>query len=249
MPATTFKNVSASSTDSIVIAAITDRVIRVFGLALECGAVSTIIVFNSKSSSSSTPISMNMSLGPYGSLVLPQPANISTRTVWFQTNPGESLTVTTGAGSTVGIQLVYDVYAPLQTLATIVSPFSIYSVANAITITSYDADNTSLDELANVLGALIQLFQTGSTITSSFTVSNVTTDRSFDATNTSLDELADVLGSIISSLSSTGSSTDVYTPLNIIADTNFDVTYTSIEEVANVLGSVIATLQGIGKLQ
>jgi hypothetical protein len=28
---------------------------------------------------------------------------------WFKTNPGESLTCTTGAGSTTGIQLVYDV--------------------------------------------------------------------------------------------------------------------------------------------
>lgn len=250
MAATTFKNVSSATTDSVVITAIPGRIIRVFGVAVNCGSTATSVTFNSKGSSSGVAISPNYSLGAYGAIVLPQPANISTRTVWFQTLSGESLTVTTGTGSTVGIQIIYDVYAPLETISVVVStnPFSFYSVSNVTTTTTYDADSTSLDELANVLGTLIALFKTGTTVTSSFTVSNVTTDRSFSATSTSLDELADVLGSIIASLAATGTSTDIYTPTNVTTTISFDATSTSIDEIANVIGSVIATLQGVGKL-
>jgi hypothetical protein len=251
MAATTFKNVSSATTDSVVISAVSDRIIRVFGLSVNCGSTATAVTFNSKGSSSGVAISPDYSLGAYGSIVLPQPANISTRTVWFQTASSESLTVTTGTGSTVGIQVVYDIYAPLETISVVVSPtgpFDSYSVSNVTTTTTYDADSTSLDELANVLGTLINLFKTGTTVTSSFTVTNVTTDQSYDATSTSLDELADVLGSIIASLAATGTSTDVYTPTNVTTDISFDATSTSIDEVANVIGSVIATLQGVGKL-
>ena len=251
MAATTFKNVVAPTTDSNLVSAITNRVIRVFGLALDCGATPTLVTFNSKGASSGVAISASFNLGAYGTLVLPQPANISTRTVWFQTASSESFTVTTGAGSTVGVQLIYDVYAPLETLSIVVpatNPFDPYSVSNVTNTMSFDATNTSLDELANVLGSLISLFKTGTTVTSTFSASNVTTTNSYDATSTSLDELADVIGSLIASLSATGSSSDVYTTSNVTTTITFDATNTSLDEIASVLGSVIATLQGAGKL-
>lgn len=250
MSASVFTNVASATTDSVVIAAyLPGYVIRVFGLVINCGATATPVVFNS-SGSSSTPISMQFSLGAYGSVTLPQPAYEITKTVWFETLPGEALTVTTGVGSTVGIQVVYDTYGPLRSVSVsvVANPFSIYSPTNVTPTISYDADSTSLDELANVLGSLINLFKTGTTITSSFTVTNVTTDLSFDAISTSLDELADVLGSLIASLSASGTSTDIYTTSNVTTTIAFDATSTSIDEVANVLGSVIASLQGVGKI-
>ncbi len=249
MAATTFKNVASATTDSVVIPAIENRIIRVFGVAVNCGATATLVVFNTKGSSSGTPISANFNLGAYGSVVLPQPANISTRTLWFQTNAGESLTVNTGAGSTVGIQVVYDVYLPLTSIRVIVSPFSSYTVSNVSNITSFDADDTTLDEIASVLGSLIILFQTGTTITSSFSATNVTPTYSYDATNTSLDELADVLGTLIASLTATGTSSDAYTVSNVTTAVSFDATNTTLTEIAFVLGSVLATLRGAGNIQ
>ncbi len=118
--------------------------------------------------------------------------------------------------------------------------------ANLITLTSFDANNTSLDELARVLGSLVVLFNTGVTITTTFTATNVTTHRTFDATNTSLDELANVLGSLIASLSPLGFSSDVYTVSNGTTISTYDATLTSVDELANGIGSLIGSAQSAG---
>lgn len=83
-------------------------------------------------------------------------------------------------------------------------PLTSFSANNVTTTRSYDATNTSLDEMANVLGSLIQTLTFGTGSTDAYSVSNVTTDRTYDATLTSLDELSNVLGSLIQSLQGIG---------------------------------------------
>lgn len=99
----TFANVAASQTDSVVITGIPNRNILVLGVATVTGATATTIVFNSKSGGGGgTAITMTFQNAANGGFVLPINDG-----GWFQTNSGESLTVTTGAGSTTGVQVVY----------------------------------------------------------------------------------------------------------------------------------------------
>jgi hypothetical protein len=111
-----FANTAASTTDG----ALTDPIstsslstgranarIRVYALYAQAGGTATNITFNSKGAGAGTAIGPLMAAGANGGAVLPyNPKG------WFTTKPGEGLTVTTGAGSTSGLQVVYD-YIPL----------------------------------------------------------------------------------------------------------------------------------------
>lgn len=162
--------------------------------------------------------------------------------------------------------------------STSTNPFSGYSVSNLTSDFTFDADNTSLDEMANIIGTLLNLLKTGVNLfdptdtsldeiaqtlydfilfttssgavaTSAFTPVNVTTDRIFDASNTSLDELADVVGTLMIDLAVTGTTTQIYIVSNVTTDTIFDATDTSLDELANVFGSMLKTLQSVGRIQ
>lgn len=91
-------DVAASSTNSVVVAAVPGRVIRVLSLAILCGATGTVATLNS----GSTAISMQFQNGANGGAVLPH-----NDYGWFETAIGEALTLTTGAGTTTGIQVNY----------------------------------------------------------------------------------------------------------------------------------------------
>lgn len=95
-------NIAASSTDANVISAISNKCIRVVQLAMVCGGTATNITFNSKGTGSGTAISCLFANGTNGGAVLGYNPD-----GWFTTNNGEGLTVTTGAGSTTGIQIGY----------------------------------------------------------------------------------------------------------------------------------------------
>lgn len=97
-----FANVSASSTDAALVSAVAGKSIRVLGLVVIAGATATNVTFNSKPAGSGAAVSMLFACSANGGAVLPTNGN-----GWFQTLAGEGLTVTTGAGSTVGIQLVW----------------------------------------------------------------------------------------------------------------------------------------------
>lgn len=94
----TFVNVAASQTASSVVAAVPGKVIRVLGVVFVTGGTATNATFNSASSA----ISCLFANAANGGAVLPYAEQ-----GWFQTSPGEALTVTTGSGSTTGIQLIY----------------------------------------------------------------------------------------------------------------------------------------------
>jgi hypothetical protein len=103
-PSQKFSNVAASTTDSSLVAAVAAKVIYVVGAVIVCGGTATSITFNSKPAGAGTAISATFALGANGGFVWPCEGD---GTSLFQTNSGEGLTVTTGAGSTVGIQLLY----------------------------------------------------------------------------------------------------------------------------------------------
>lgn len=98
----TFANVSASQTDSSLVAAISGKIIRVVAFVSQAGGTATNLTFNSKGGGAGTAISMTFQNGANSGEVAPE--NIQG---WFQTNVGEGLTVTTGAGSTTGVQVTY----------------------------------------------------------------------------------------------------------------------------------------------
>ena len=91
-------NISASATDSSVVAAVTNNKIRVLAIHCQCGATATDITFNSGSTAIS-PLFANAANG--GAVLDWNPAG------WFETTNGAALTATTGAGSTTGITVVY----------------------------------------------------------------------------------------------------------------------------------------------
>lgn len=98
-------NVAASQTDSSVITAVTGKKIRVVAVTAIAGGTATNLTFNSKGSGAGTAISPLYANGANGGEVLPfNPMG------WFETNSAEALTVTTGAGSTTGILVVYTTY-------------------------------------------------------------------------------------------------------------------------------------------
>lgn len=95
-------NVAASQTDSSIVAAVAAKRIRVLGYALSGGAQATSVTFNSKGAGAGTAVSMTHQMGANGVFAPGEAAHGH-----FQTASGEGLTVTTGAGSTTGIQVSY----------------------------------------------------------------------------------------------------------------------------------------------
>lgn len=97
-----FVNVAASQTDSVVVAAVTGKKLRVIALAMVAGATATDATFNSKPAGAGVAISALFANGANGGAVLPR-----NKEGWFETVAGEGLTVTTGAGSATGIHITY----------------------------------------------------------------------------------------------------------------------------------------------
>lgn len=97
-----FANVAQSQTDSNIVSAVTDKRIMVLSIRVMAGGTATNVTFNSKSGGAGTAISELFACGANGGIATPySPVGV------FQTNSGEGLTVTTGAGSTVGIGVTY----------------------------------------------------------------------------------------------------------------------------------------------
>lgn len=98
----TFANVAASQTDSALVAAKAGKRIAVMSVAFVAGGTATNATFNSKPSGAGTAISMTFANAANGGAVLGHNPH-----AWFVTQTGEGLSLTTGAGSTTGVQVVY----------------------------------------------------------------------------------------------------------------------------------------------
>jgi hypothetical protein len=91
-------NIAASQTASEVVAAVSGKRIRVIAFRLHAGGTATDVTFNS----ASTEISEKFACAANGGR-----ADGFSPVGHFQTVAGEALTVTTGAGATTGIGVVY----------------------------------------------------------------------------------------------------------------------------------------------
>lgn len=90
--------VTASSTDSSLIALVSAKKLRIVSLAAQCGATATTMTFES----GGTTRKHIIPAGANGGQILPfNPVG------WFETASGESLTVTTGSGSSCEISGCY----------------------------------------------------------------------------------------------------------------------------------------------
>jgi hypothetical protein len=99
-----FDSVAASQTDSVLVAAVTNRRIRVLTFLINWGAATASpVTFNSKGSGAGTAKTPAFT-GPVTSIG----GASGDRAGLFETNRGEGLTVTTGAGSTTGIMVTYE---------------------------------------------------------------------------------------------------------------------------------------------
>lgn len=102
---TAFDSVAASQTDSNLVTAVSNRRIRVHALIINQGdTTASAVTFNSKGSGAGTAITPALKTSANGSFVVTENTG-----GWFQTNIGEGLTVTTGAGSTTGIIVSYSI--------------------------------------------------------------------------------------------------------------------------------------------
>ena len=109
---TSFANVAASQTDANIVTAQDGKIIRVIGGFAVVAGTAMNLTFNSKGTGTGTAISSIIPCGANGGLVIPLPAQQDTGNPPFgyfrDTNKGEGLAVTTGAGaSIVGITLTY----------------------------------------------------------------------------------------------------------------------------------------------
>lgn len=103
-------DIAPSSTDASLITAKPGVKMRVIGGFLVCAATATSIVFNTKPTGSGTAISSTVFNGSNGGMVLSSPAVSAIGEApfgYFETNAGEGLTATTGAGASVGVTVTY----------------------------------------------------------------------------------------------------------------------------------------------
>ena len=99
---TAFANVAASQTDALLVTAVAGKKIRVLQALFMAAATATNLTFNTKPGGAGTAISPLFACGANGGASVPfSPIG------WFDTNTGEGLTVTTGAGSTTGVLVRY----------------------------------------------------------------------------------------------------------------------------------------------
>ena len=108
---TSFANVAASQTDANIISRVDGRILRVVGgWAVNAGTAMN-ITFNSKGTGSGTAITSIIPCGINGGLLMPsvQPNTVGEPPYgYFESNKGEGITVTTGAGaSIIGVTLRY----------------------------------------------------------------------------------------------------------------------------------------------
>lgn len=100
-----FANIAGGTTDGAVIAAVTGKKIRVLAAVITGGNAATTVTFTTKPSGAGTAISSLISMAANSGYPLAfNPAG------WFETNSGEGLSATTGAGSAVGISVSYVAY-------------------------------------------------------------------------------------------------------------------------------------------
>ena len=108
---TSFANVAASQTDSNIVTGKDGTIIRIIGGFVVVAGTATNVTFNSKGIGAGTAITSIIPCGANGGLMMSSPSQNpsgESPSGYFETNKGEGLTITTGAGaSIVGITIRY----------------------------------------------------------------------------------------------------------------------------------------------
>lgn len=100
--------IAASTTDSVLVAAVTGRKIRVLAFIINQGDTTpSAVTFNSKGGGAGTAIFAPLKYAANGGT---NPPLIDSG--YFETNVSEGLTVTTGAGSTTNVGVIYELVIP-----------------------------------------------------------------------------------------------------------------------------------------
>ena len=94
--------IASATTDGAVVAAVASKKIRVLGFILSPAATATACTFTTKPGGAGTAISAVMTVVA-NTLSSPGYNPLG----WFETSAGEGLSLTTGTGSTVGVQVTY----------------------------------------------------------------------------------------------------------------------------------------------
>lgn len=102
---TVIGNIAASTTDGSLVAAVSGKKIYVLGFYGHTGATATNVTLNSKGSGAGTAISPVLPNGANTGQVLP-----IQEYGWYVTNASEGLTITTGAGSTTAVTVIFAQY-------------------------------------------------------------------------------------------------------------------------------------------
>jgi hypothetical protein len=97
-----FVNVAASQTNTVLVAAVPGSRIRVTNMFCVCSGTATTLIFSTYTGTAATAISATFNNAANGGAVL----NYNPKG-WFETAKSDSLVVTTGAGSTTGVQVGY----------------------------------------------------------------------------------------------------------------------------------------------
>jgi hypothetical protein len=99
--------IAASATDSVLITGVANKRIRVLGVIINQGDTTpSTVTLNTKPAGAGTAISPPLKAAANGGFVIPY-----SEVGYFATNTGEGLTVTTGAGSTTSVVVLYDLVA------------------------------------------------------------------------------------------------------------------------------------------
>lgn len=98
--------IAASATDSVLVAAVTGRRIRVHAVIINQGDTTpSTVTFNTKGGGAGTACFPPLKAVANGVVQLHDK-----KEGWFATNAGEGLTVTTGAGSTTSVIVAYSLF-------------------------------------------------------------------------------------------------------------------------------------------
>jgi hypothetical protein len=103
-----YDSIAASATDSILVAAVTGRKVRVHAFIINQGDTTpSTVTFNTKPAGAGSAIFAPLKYAANGGTT-----STELSTGWFETNSGEGLSVTTGAGSTTGVGVTYSLVSP-----------------------------------------------------------------------------------------------------------------------------------------
>lgn len=120
-------------------------------------------------------------------------------------------------------------------------------VTNLTPLRSFDADSVSIDELANILGTLIEDVEAGDYLGSEWSVANGEELRDVDLPNSTLATFANLLATIIADNPGEFLVKDFNVASSFTVDFDLDCSETSLDELNSVFASLLfASLQAEG---